>query len=123
MVPGRFEGTIGSFTRGREEARFATSTASAPRRMRAFTVRPSVAARAFSRRYMASGMSIVVRMTTTLPYLWLSNHRLEHRTVPYTFLGPADYVSHQGERPIQFVWRLRRPMPADFFSEAKVVGG
>jgi hypothetical protein len=45
------------------------------------------------------------------------------RTMPYTFLGPADYVSHQQERPIQFVWRLRRPMPADFFREAKVVGG
>jgi hypothetical protein len=44
------------------------------------------------------------------------------RTLPYTLLGPADYVSHQGERPIQFVWKLRRPMPADFFSRAKVVG-
>lgn len=42
------------------------------------------------------------------------------RTVPYTFLGPADYVSHKGERPISFVWKLRRPMPADFFRRAKV---
>jgi len=41
-------------------------------------------------------------------------------TVPYTFLGPADYVSHKDERPIQFVWQLRRPMPADFFRQAKV---
>lgn len=45
------------------------------------------------------------------------------RAEPYTFLGPADYVSHIGERPISFVWRLRRPMPADFFRQAKVVGG
>jgi hypothetical protein len=42
------------------------------------------------------------------------------RTVPYTFLGPVDYVSHKGERPISFVWRLRTPMPADFFRSAKV---
>ncbi len=42
------------------------------------------------------------------------------RTVPYIFLGPVDYVSHKGERPISFVWRLRRPMPADFFRQAKV---
>lgn len=42
------------------------------------------------------------------------------RTLPYTFLGPCDYVSHQGERPIAFVWRLRRPMPAAFFREARV---
>ena len=41
-------------------------------------------------------------------------------TVPYTFLGPVDYVSHKGERPIQFVWKLRQPMPADFFRAAKV---
>jgi len=42
------------------------------------------------------------------------------RTMPYTFLGPVDYVSHKGERPISFVWRLRRPMPADFFRRVKV---
>lgn len=41
-------------------------------------------------------------------------------TTPYTFLGPVDYVSHKSERPIQFVWKLRRPMPADFFRVAKV---
>ncbi|MEQ1761321.1 MAG: DUF3427 domain-containing protein, partial [Vicinamibacterales bacterium] len=33
------------------------------------------------------------------------------RALPYTFLGPADYVSHKGERPISFVWKLRTPMP------------
>jgi hypothetical protein len=45
------------------------------------------------------------------------------RTMPYTFLGTADYVSHKGERPISFVWKLRRPMPADFFRQAKVASG
>lgn len=33
-------------------------------------LRPSLAARAFKRRYIASGMSMVVRMRTMLPYLW-----------------------------------------------------
>lgn len=33
------------------------------------------------------------------------------------------YVSHKQERPIQFVWQLRRPMPADFFRQAKVAAG
>jgi len=41
-------------------------------------------------------------------------------TVPYTFLGPVDYASHKGERPIAFVWKLRQAMPADFFRAAKV---
>jgi hypothetical protein len=43
--------------------------------------------------------------------------------MPYMFLGPADYLSHKGERPISFVWRLRRPMPAGMFREAKVAAG
>ena len=47
----------------------------------------------------------------------------DRRTMPYTFLGAADHVSHQGDRPISFVWRLRRPMPAAFFREAKVAAG
>jgi hypothetical protein len=31
---------------------------------------------------------------------------------PYCYLGPAEYVSHEGSRPISIVWRLRHPMPA-----------
>jgi hypothetical protein len=31
---------------------------------------------------------------------------------PYTFLGPCDYVSHQGSRPISIVWKLKHPVPA-----------
>lgn len=34
------------------------------------------------------------------------------RTMPYTLLGAADHVSHQGDRPISFVWRrgVRHPL-------------
>lgn len=39
--------------------------------------------------------------------------------VPYTLLGPSDYVSHRGERPIEIVWRLRHAMPADMFHVAR----
>jgi hypothetical protein len=42
------------------------------------------------------------------------------RTNPYTFLGAADYVEHQGELPIAFTWRLRRSISADFYHQAKV---
>jgi superfamily II DNA or RNA helicase len=45
------------------------------------------------------------------------------RTVPFTFLGPATYIEHRGERPMAILWRLHRPMPLDFFSQAKVVAG
>jgi hypothetical protein len=43
-----------------------------------------------------------------------------NRTVPFTLLGPATYVQHEGERPMAIVWRLHRPMPLDFFSASKV---
>jgi len=42
-------------------------------------------------------------------------------TAPFTFLGPVEYVSHQGERPVQFTWRLSRPMPAELFESARSV--
>ena len=51
-----------------------------------------------------------------------SKHR-SGRTAAYTCLGAADYVSHQGSRPIAITWRLRKPMPDDFFREAKVAAG
>jgi hypothetical protein len=38
-------------------------------------------------------------------------------------LSRADYVSHKGDRPISSVWKLRRPMPADFFRQVKVASG
>jgi superfamily II DNA or RNA helicase len=37
---------------------------------------------------------------------------------PYCFLGPADYVSHEGSRPINIVWQLRHPLPAKLFRRA-----
>lgn len=49
--------------------------------------------------------------------------KADQRTSPYVFLGPADYVSHSGERPISFVWRLRRPAPVDFFEEFQMAAG
>lgn len=33
-------------------------------------------------------------------------------TMPYSFLGPVDYVSHQGSRPMSIIWRLRHRLPA-----------
>lgn len=35
-------------------------------------------------------------------------------TAPYTFLGLADYVQHEGSRPMNITWRLHRPIPAKY---------
>jgi superfamily II DNA or RNA helicase len=34
---------------------------------------------------------------------------------PYSFLGPADYVSHAGSRPMSIVWKLRHALPAKLY--------
>jgi len=47
----------------------------------------------------------------------------EMGTEPYMFLGPADYVSHAGDRPIAITWKLGRPMPFDVFTAARVAAG
>ncbi|CAN5363455.1 hypothetical protein BH23ACT7_BH23ACT7_10960 [soil metagenome] len=44
-------------------------------------------------------------------------------TAPYLFLGPATYVEHSGDGPIAITWRLRHPLPPDFFAAAKVAAG
>ncbi len=57
--------------------------------------------------------------------LFVRRHRKDGRgeTASYTFLGPATYVSHQGERPMSITWRLHHPMPAELFDEMKVAAG
>lgn len=42
-------------------------------------------------------------------------------TQPFTFLGPAAYVEHHGERPVAFTWRLSTPMPEELFEIARSV--
>ncbi|WP_299985676.1 DEAD/DEAH box helicase [uncultured Pontibacter sp.] len=33
-------------------------------------------------------------------------------TSPYYFLGPVDYISHKGSKPMSINWELQEPMPA-----------
>ena len=42
----------------------------------------------------------------------------------YTYLGTANYVKHQGSRPMNITWRLDRPIPAKFLRKTnKLVVG
>jgi hypothetical protein len=41
-------------------------------------------------------------------------------TAPFLYLGPASYVSHEGERPIRILWRLHRPMPEEIFEQYRL---
>lgn len=43
---------------------------------------------------------------------------------PYTFLGLADYVKSEGSKPMNVVWKLRKPIPAKYLKKTNqlVVG-
>jgi len=44
-------------------------------------------------------------------------------TSPFTYLGPAQFISAAGNRPIEMVWQLDHPVTHPFFHEAKLAAG
>ncbi|MBT3151008.1 DUF3427 domain-containing protein [Streptomyces sp. CHD11] len=40
---------------------------------------------------------------------------------PWMLLGPAEYQSHEGSRPMAITWKLKHELPADVLSYAKAV--
>jgi superfamily II DNA or RNA helicase len=45
-------------------------------------------------------------------------------TAPYTYLGLVDYLSHTGSKPMNILWRLRRPIPGKYMIKTnKLVAG
>jgi superfamily II DNA or RNA helicase len=40
------------------------------------------------------------------------NRKEQGNSMPYYFLGPVSYMSHQGNKPINFIWRLEFKIPA-----------
>ncbi len=40
--------------------------------------------------------------------------------MPYLFLGAADYVRHEGARPMNVIWRLHTPIPSDYLRLARM---
>lgn len=43
-------------------------------------------------------------------------------SLPFTFLGPADYVSHKGNKPMSIVWKLRNKIPAKYIKLTNTLG-
>lgn len=46
-----------------------------------------------------------------------------NRDEPYLFLGRCDLESAEGDRPISIVWKLRHPVPEDWFQTARRIAG
>jgi hypothetical protein len=47
-------------------------------------------------------------------HVWLFA-RLDTSERAFTFLGPAHYVSHEGELPMGITWQLEHALPGDLF--------
>ncbi len=48
-----------------------------------------------------------------------SKKTAEGVTAPYVFLGPVEYVSHEGSKPMSIVWRMRHAIPAHVLAWAR----
>jgi superfamily II DNA or RNA helicase/HKD family nuclease len=57
--------------------------------------------------------------------IWLfcreTDQSARRETIPFIFLGPAHHVSHKGSKPIEILWRLEHPMPAEFYVRTRAV--
>jgi hypothetical protein len=72
-------------------------------------------------RASATGQNLIdhqVRGYTILAFARSQKNR-NGCTVPFIYLGPIDRLSHESERPIKMIWRLRHPMPVEMFEENK----
>lgn len=48
--------------------------------------------------------------------------KIRGETAPFCYLGPACALqSYQGDRPIQMIWELKYPMPAELYEDARPV--
>ncbi len=50
----------------------------------------------------------------TEPMVWslaLEDKKTNNLNMPYYFLGPGAYVSHDGSRPMSIIGRLKYPLP------------
>jgi hypothetical protein len=56
--------------------------------------------------------------------LFVREFKRENQTAaPYTYLGQAEYVCHNGSKPMNIVWDLERPIPAKYLRKVQQVLG
>ncbi|MCI7606770.1 MAG: DUF3427 domain-containing protein [Spirochaetales bacterium] len=61
------------------------------------------------RRYISSSSRILLFVREAKDDLYGS--------APYTFLGPVEYESHKGSRPMAIIWKMKYRIPARFIQE------
>ncbi|WP_405331520.1 DUF3427 domain-containing protein [Fibrobacter sp.] len=51
------------------------------------------------------------------------NNNTKLGKAPYTFLGLVDFVSSEGSKTMNVIWKLRKPMPAKYLKTSLVMAG
>lgn len=47
-------------------------------------------------------------------------NKLYNNAAPYVFLGNARYLSHEGDRPIEIIWKMDKPIPEKILTESNL---
>jgi len=59
--------------------------------------------------------------TSILLFARESTRGLSGESLPFLFLGSAEYRDHTGSRPMAITWELRYAIPPDFLTQARAV--
>jgi len=56
------------------------------------------------------------------PLLFIRNHKKDERrqTEPYFFVGPVELMKWEGSQPMDIVWKVEEPMPADIYKKSAI---
>ena len=67
----------------------------------------------------AAGQNLIDHMARGYTILIFARDQKKRNgcTVPFVYLGPAERVSYESERPIKMVWKLQYSMPVEMFEE------
>jgi len=56
------------------------------------------------------------------PLLFIRDQKKDERreTMPYYFCGPLEIQSWKGSQPMDIVWKVQEPLPADIYQASSV---
>jgi len=56
------------------------------------------------------------------PLLFIRNHKKDERrqTEPYFFVGPVELQKWEGSQPMDIVWKVKEPLPADIYRATSI---
>lgn len=72
-----------------------------------------------------TGQNYILHQTRGYTILFFARFRKSEGklTSPFTYLGPAQFISAKDNRPIEMIWELDHPVTHPFFHEAKLAAG